>query len=247
MKHRIHRYYLRKGSEMKIDWLSAIPFFLLTFLFMGIEMIVHTDIRVWTLKHRAELRLHFFKTMRGYSGLTQMVQRKRNGPIYFIIQKIYAYRQERMRKEIFESLAFLRNMASIEQGKISRSDTIIEQLSEYEGLLKPVYIKMLHYIRMNQIPQAIQYFSQAVGTQAGKDFAVLLMRWDQLEPQELMETLLSYESSMKAIRITEQKKKDEIISELIYFPVVINILIIFINFIYIAYFLDQKELMQMFL
>ena len=62
-----------------------------------------------------------------------------------------------------------------------------------------------------------------------------------------METLLSYEKTMKAVRVTEQKKRDEIISDLIYFPVVLNILVIFINFIYIAYFIDQKEMLQMFI
>ncbi|MDD3169457.1 MAG: hypothetical protein PHC91_08380 [Eubacteriales bacterium] len=68
-----------------------------------------------------------------------------------------------------------------------------------------------------------------------------------VEPRELLETLLSYEKSMKAVRLTDQKRKDEVISDLIYFPVVINILVIFINFIYVAYFLDQREMLQMFL
>jgi hypothetical protein len=52
---------------------------------------------------------------------------------------------------------------------------------------------------------------------------------------------------MKAARLTEQKKKDEMISDMVYFPVVVNILVIFVNFIYVAYFLDQKEMLQMFM
>jgi hypothetical protein len=34
------------------------------------------------------------------------------------------------------------------------------------------------------------------------------------------------------------------ISDLIYLPVVVNKLVIFINFIYVAYFIDQKEMLE---
>ncbi len=105
---------------------------------------------------------------------------------------------------------------------------------------------MLKLLRINQTKEAAALFSQRVGTTAGRDFASLLLQWDRLEPSQLLETLHSYEKNMKAIRLTEQKRRDEIISDMIYFPVVVNILAIFINFIYVAYFIDQKELLQIF-
>ena len=106
---------------------------------------------------------------------------------------------------------------------------------------------MLNLLRINQPNEAAELFSEMTGTRAGRDFAVLLIKWDQLNPPELVENLLSYEKSMKSIRITAQKRRDEIISELIYFPAVLNILIIFINFIYVAYFIEQKEMLLMFM
>ena len=152
-----------------------------------------------------------------------------------------------MDREIFESITFLRNLASIEKGRSSSTDCIIEKLSEQKGLLQPVFIKMLNLLRVNRPREAAALFSQKVGTAAGRDFAGLLLQWDKLEPAELIETLLSYEKSMKAARLTDQKRMDEVISDLIYFPVVVNILVIFINFIYVAYFIDQKEMLRMFL
>jgi hypothetical protein len=116
-----------------------------------------------------------------------------------------------------------------------------------DGLLRPIFIKMLNLLRINQPNEAAELFSEMTGTRAGRDFAVLLIKWDQLNPPELVENLLSYEKSMKSIRITAQKRRDEIISELIYFPAVLNILIIFINFIYVAYFIEQKEMLLMFM
>ena len=152
-----------------------------------------------------------------------------------------------MDREIFEALTFLRNLASIEKGRTSSTDSIIEKLSEHNGLLQPLFIRMLNLLRINQAKEAAAFFSKKVGTPASRDFAGLLIQWDRLEPRELLETLLSYEKSMKAVRLTDQKRKDEIISDLIYFPVVINILVIFINFIYVAYFLDQREMLQIIL
>ncbi|MDD3198904.1 MAG: hypothetical protein PHN73_01210 [Eubacteriales bacterium] len=162
-----------------------------------------------------------------------------------ITVRLRDYRAQKLNREIFESITFLRNLASIDKGREYSSDTIIEKLSEHEGLLRPIFIKMLNLLRLNQPKEAAELFSKSVGTQAGRDFAVLLIKWDRMEPGELIETLLSYEKSMKAIRITSQKRKDEIVSELIYFPVVVNILVIFINFIYIAYFIEQKEMLMM--
>jgi len=42
-------------------------------------------------------------------------------------------------------------------------------------------------------------------------------------------------------RQTRQKKRDEMISDLIYFPVIMNVMLILINFIYVAYFIDQRD------
>jgi hypothetical protein len=135
-----------------------------------------------------------------------------------------------MDREIFESITFLRNLASIEKGRSCSTDFIIEQLSEHNGLLQPIFIKMLNLLRVNKPKEAAVLFAQKVGTTAGRDFAGLLIQWDRLEPGELLETLLSYEKGMKAVRLTDQKRRDEVVSDLIYFPVVVNILVIFYQF-----------------
>jgi hypothetical protein len=48
---------------------------------------------------------------------------------------------------------------------------------------------------------------------------------------------------MKEMRLTARKKKDELVSDLIYLPVVANILIVFLNFIFVAYFVEQKDML----
>ena len=56
-----------------------------------------------------------------------------------------------------------------------------------------------------------------------------------------METLTSYQKAIEQVRLTKQKKWDEMISDLVYFPVIMNVMLILINFIYVAYFIDQRD------
>ena len=204
--------------------------------------------RSWTLQRRAYLRNGIGDSFTKYRSWESFLESRQKGdPFEKLFRRIKIYREKKVDREIFESITFLRNMASLERGRNCSTDDIVEKLSEHNGLLQPIFIRMLHLLRINQPKEAAALFSQKAGTQAGKDFAGLLIQWDSLEPGELLETLLSYEKSMKAARLTDQKRRDEIISELIYLPVVVHILVIFINFIYVAYFLDQREMLQMFL
>ena len=214
----------------------------------GFQALKRNFVWSWSLRKRAYLRNGIAESiLRRRSLETLLENRKKGGPFEAVYRWIAAYREKKMDREIFESITFLRNLASIEKGRSCSTDYVIEQLSEHNGLLQPVFIKMLNLLRVNKPKEAAALFSQKVGTTAGRDFAGLLIQWDRLEPGELLETLLSYEKSMKAVRLTDQKRRDEVVSDLIYFPVVVNILVIFINFIYVAYFLDQKEMLQMFM
>lgn len=214
----------------------------------GIYLVRQNTVLSWSLKRRAYLRNGIAESILKYRSWEAVLEnRKKGSPFDALFRLIVSYREKKMDREIFESITFLRNLASIEKGRSSSTDYIIEQLSEHNGLLQPVFIKMLNLLRINKPKEAASLFANKVGTTAGRDFAGLLIQWDRLEPGELLETLLSYEKSMKAVRLTDQKRRDEVISDLIYFPVVVNILVIFINFIYVAYFLDQKEMLRVFM
>ncbi|QOX62497.1 hypothetical protein FRZ06_03620 [Anoxybacterium hadale] len=234
---------------MNIGWLEywyrGIPMGLMGVFLTGIFII--KDRRLWVFSLQRRLELRSSAVLKARSSSEREFRQHKTGIFEMPSRIIRNIREQSMDKEILEAIAFLRNLATLGRGKTSSSDYIIERLSEHNGILQPVYVKMLSLLRMNQSTAAAEYFAKKVGTTAGRDFAGLLIQWDRLEPTGLLETLLSYEKSIKAVRVTYQKKRDEIVSELIYFPVVVNILAIFINFIYIAYFIDQKELLQLFM
>jgi len=233
---------------MNLSWDMGITVGLVICFAAGVYLLKDHDLWTWSLKQRAYLRNGAAGGINKYRSWESILESRKKDRLFVILFRfIRSYRERKMDREIFESITFLRNLASIEKGSSSSTDSIIEKLSEHNGLIQPIFIKMLNLLRVNQPKEAAALFSQRVGTTASRDFAGLLIQWDRLEPGELLETLLSYEKSMKAVRLTDQKRKDEIISDLIYFPVVVNILVIFINFIYVAYFIDQKEMLKIFM
>ncbi|MCL1810059.1 MAG: hypothetical protein FWG42_09895 [Clostridiales bacterium] len=152
---------------------------------------------------------------------------------------------EKIDKEIYESISFLRNILALGDGRRVGADHVIEQLSQREGALQPVYIRMLRFLRLGKLEDAIKAFSSEAFTPTGFEFGNLLLKWDAVDPAELVEILISYQKGIKEARSTVQRKRDELVSELIYFPVVINVFVIFINFIVVGYFMEQKHLLSM--
>lgn len=162
------------------------------------------------------------------------------------LYKSYKVKMENRRtdREVYEAISFMRNIISIENGKNISADFIIEQLSKKKGVLRETYIKMLSLLRVNRKKEAIDLLKSRMNSSASKEFAALLIRWDDINPKELTEVLISYQKSIKEIELTNQKRRDENISDMLYFPVIVNVMLLFINFIYVAYFIEQKEMLE---
>lgn len=148
-------------------------------------------------------------------------------------------------REIGESISFLRNLLLLGTGRRMSRDFVITRLSQRNGILKPAYLGMLSRLRVNQRKEAVEFFKNYTGTSRAREFAGVLVQWDDLDPLSLGEILLSHQKSISEIRMTEKIRKDETISDLIYLPVVLNVLVICINFIYTAYYLRQIEMFQL--
>lgn len=153
-------------------------------------------------------------------------------------------REERIDKAIYEDLSYLRNLIIAHKGMVS-SDKVITNLSERDGILKKSYIKMLSLLRLGRVREAERVLRTGTATSAGKEFASLLITWEELPPEQLEEIIVSCIRSIKETNLTKRKKREEILSDLIYFPATLNVFLIFINFVYISYFMQQKQMFEM--
>jgi hypothetical protein len=152
--------------------------------------------------------------------------------------------RDRKDREIYEAISFLRNVTAVGMSGSMSADLALQRLSENGGILRPVYAKTLGLLRLNRRDEAAKQFGEAVGGGLGLDFIRVVLQWDDIDPRELTASLISYQKSLKEMRVTARKKRDELLSDLIYLPVVVNILLIFMNFIFIAYFAEQRDMLS---
>lgn len=164
------------------------------------------------------------------------------GKLISFLSKRYSDRKD---MEIYQSIALLRNMIKANKFSKLSSDYMIEQIAIYSDLLRNTYFKVLNMLRLNRRHEAIQLFYSEVGTKVSLDFGRLIIEIENMENRELDEILISLQKNIREERITKLKKNDEMISDLLYLPVVVNVLLIFINFLYVSYFINQKNVFSM--
>ena len=150
-------------------------------------------------------------------------------------------KEERAEKEIVQGISYLRNAAAMGRGDRMSTELLLSELATASNYLSDVYYSMANYLRLGDGEAALRTMEERVKTSIAKDYGRLILQWEKLAPSLLMETLTSYQKAMEQVRLTKQKKWDEFISDLVYFPVIMNVMLILINFIYVAYFIDQRN------
>jgi hypothetical protein len=154
------------------------------------------------------------------------------------------HHKEKIDREIFDAIGFIRNIIAARKGDRIPADLLLEQLAQTEGVLRPAYLKALSLLRVNRKTEMVTSFSQMAGTGMARDFIRIIVKWDDVSSDKLASTLLSYQNTMKEIRTTDMKRKNELYSDMVFFPVMVNVLAVFMNFIFVAYFVEQKDLLK---
>lgn len=157
-----------------------------------------------------------------------------------------AKKEELVCKELYAALSVLRNHASIgadESRACVTTDYLLEQFAQAEGILAKYYADALRLLRTGRRSEAIEHFAAGADVELARDFIMLVFDWDAVAPHKLKKTVSAFQNALKETRTTKLIRKNEALSDLVYLPVVACVLVIFINFIYVAYFAEQRELL----
>ena len=165
-----------------------------------------------------------------------------------------AKRKEQIQKEIYSALSILRNHASADEGSggsvspggsgaCVTTDYILEQFAMAGGALKEAYTGTLRLLRTGRRRDAAEYFTKTADVDLARDFILLVLDWDAVSPQKLKQTVVAFQNALKETRTTELIRKNEVLSDLVYMPVVAGVLVVFVNFIYVAYLAEQQALL----
>ena len=153
-------------------------------------------------------------------------------------------RNAAVENEIYQSASLLENIIILQKNTPKGAAYIIEQIASYSKELKKPFEYMLYYLRMNQKEDAVKAFEAEAGTKSAGEYGDILIKMDSINPSDLRENVSLLRRRLREEAITREKNKNEIISDLIYIPVLANVMLIFINFIYISYYAEQKEIFQ---
>lgn len=149
-----------------------------------------------------------------------------------------------LQREMSEGLAYIKNIVVLGRGSSVSSELLLTELADISRELSPVYLEMASHMHMNEKDSASKLLEDAVPGSLTPDIARLLTGWEEIDPDSLLSTVELYQTSLREERSTKQLKKDELISDLIYFQVVANCMVVLLNFIYVGYFIEQREALR---
>jgi len=159
-----------------------------------------------------------------------------------------ARKRELVQKELYSALSVLRNHASADSGNGApgacvTTDYILEQFAQTEGVLKEAYAGALRLLRSGRGAEAAGFFAAAADVDLARDFIMLVLDWDAVPSHKLKRTVSAFQNALRETRTTELIRKNEVMSDLVYLPVVAGVLIVFVNFIYVGFLAEQRTLL----
>lgn len=160
---------------------------------------------------------------------------------YFISFFTFEHRLKK-NKEIYNALLQLKNLSIAKASDDIGSIFIIEEISKYTKLTRPIFTKFLSMWYENKKVEAAEFFSIAVDTKEGRELADVFLKIDSLSPSEVRSQLLLYLDSFNEERQTQYESRNERISNLFYFIVIMTVLAIFLNIIIIVLVIDNFNL-----
>ena len=175
-----------------------------------------------------------------YRSRTQDAAR-RSAPYKKLQQISLNRKREAMQRDLAESLSYIKNLVVIGRGESMSAQLLLEELSELSKDLGPVFLSMARCVQLFDKQTAAQQLYDALPFSYAKDIGEFLAGWEDVPPSDLLNTVEVYRSALREDRLTKQKRRDEVISDLVYFPVVVNAMAVLLNFIYVAYFIQQRD------
>jgi len=201
--------------------------FLCTFWVGALLLINHEK---WDLKKRSEFYL-------GKISASAKLSEPYKAWKKFLASK----KKDKMLAELAQSLAYIKNITVLGRGRSISAVMLLEELSDMFPSLSKVYINMARYLSVNEKDNAKEALYIEMGVSYARDIGSFLAGWEDIPQDELLSSIDAYSRALRDERATRIKKRDELISDLVYFPVVINCMAVLLNFIYVAYFIEQKE------
>lgn len=162
-------------------------------------------------------------------------------PFLRVLEQIRKRRGEKYDDEIYSACVLLKNMAVAQKDHPWGADFIFTQLLDSTKLLKPMIADMLLTYRLGNADEAFRQLAERIGTQRGREFVQILSKIDSLNPIENVEQLTIFQDNLQEQKLTEELKKAESRSNIVYATTTVTVLVLIVNFAMIVIFMDAMS------
>ena len=152
-------------------------------------------------------------------------------------------KKAKLMKELSDGLSYLKNITILGRGESISAELMLEELSDFSPELSKTYLSMARNLSLNEKSYAMDALYEVTGNEYARDIGAFLASWEDIPQGELLSSIEAYINVIREEQVTKQKNKDELISDLVYFPVVVNCMLVLLNFIYVSYFIEQEEML----
>ncbi|QIB69796.1 hypothetical protein Ami103574_10895 [Aminipila butyrica] len=165
------------------------------------------------------------------------------GTPYNLLYMHYIKKEQQLKDdELFTALSLLRNMMVQLRHTPKGADYIIEYIAGDAKLTRPAFLKVLNLMRLGRMKEAEESFIQDIGTPLSVDTARILVQLDALEPSTMEKNLLSIQREISEIGNTKKQMMDELYSDMLLIPIIITVMLVFLDFLVVAYIGDLVQL-----
>ncbi len=168
-------------------------------------------------------------------------------PYQYLLDLYENRRKKSIDFELYRLTLHLKNLAVASNYKEYSSDYILNSLYESAGQIKPVLGKMISLWNLGQLNEAVNLFSDAIGTRTSHEFSVILRKLDDLTTKELVAQIDLLLQIIRKERETSRIIANENRSNLIYFTVIATSVVIMLNFVVIVYYIEAINNIQFYI
>ncbi|WP_430882710.1 hypothetical protein [Fusibacter sp. JL216-2] len=192
------------------------------------------------------LRPHIFLLVAGIFLLTAPVESfcGKQMPFGFFMEVFKKGQEDQIDKEVFEAMTQLKNLCIAQADFPLSGDYMIEQVMKFSQITKHAYSKMLVLWRLGDSESACEVFAVTLNTKMSRELSSIFLKLESMAPVEMAEHLNLYQSHIREERMTKHLRKQEMMSYVLYAPVIASAFAIMLNFMVVVIWLDTMELMQ---
>ncbi len=162
--------------------------------------------------------------------------------------KLYSYRKNMHKRKIdidlFYCMTRLKNLCCSQKENSVSSSYLIEMLVRDSGCTHLAFSKLLFIWRLGRKQEACEMFAEQLNTKMAYEFSKIILKLDELSPKDMVERIEIYQNHIREEKMTQDIRRQEVISYILYMPIMASAFCILLNFLIVVVVMDTMRMLQ---